>query len=211
MRADHVDGGRVEQNFLMRFAKRGGDRRLRRIDPPAGKGDLSCMGAQMLAADGQDHAGLGAVGDRDQHRGGTSARALEFGQVAGEQAARAAAFASAFRSRSARRHSAVSSGKKVPSLQMPGGSPPSGERELGKLVIDRARELGFEPMADENARRGAVFRLDDPQRMIGAEDHGVAAVEREGDPPVAPFALAVHLDRAEGGATRRRCRASRPA
>ena len=56
-----------------------------------------------------------------------------------------------------------------------------------------------------------MLGLDDAQRMVGAEDHSVAAVEPEGDARARAFALALHLDRAEGGATRPRCRASRPA
>src|SRR5260221_10943297 len=35
--------------------------------------------------------------------------------------------------------------------------------------------------------------------MVGAENHGVSAVEPEGEALVAAFALAAHLDRAEGG------------
>ena len=53
----------------MGFAERGGDGILAGIKTAAGKCDLSGVGAQMLSADGQDDAGLGPVGDRDQHRG----------------------------------------------------------------------------------------------------------------------------------------------
>ncbi len=48
---------------------------------------------------------------------------------------------------------------------------------------------------------GPVASLDDAQRMLGSEDHRVAAVEAEGDAALAALALDAHLDRAEGGAS----------
>jgi NAD(P)-dependent dehydrogenase (short-subunit alcohol dehydrogenase family) len=73
-----------------------------------------------------------------------------------------------------------------------------GQGDFGELIIDRARELGFEAVADKNARRGAVLRVENAQRVLGIEDHGIAAVEAKRDLAFAAFALAVHLDGAEG-------------
>ena len=55
-----------------------------------------------------------------------------------------------------------------------------GQRDLGQLIIERAGELGLEPVADREARGGAVGRVDDRQRMVGAGDDRVAAVEASG-------------------------------
>ena len=86
-----------------------------------------------------------------------------------------------------------------------------GERNLGELVIKRTRQLGLEPVADEHARRRTLIGGGDPQGMPGAEDHRVTAVEAEGDAAIAPFAFALHLERAEGACARPRYRAFRPA
>ena len=64
-----ADFGRIEEDFLVGLAKRSGDRRLTLVDPPAGEGDLAGMCAHMLAANGEDDAGLRPIGDRDQHTG----------------------------------------------------------------------------------------------------------------------------------------------
>src|SRR5205085_9769277 len=75
-----------------------------------------------------------------------------------------------------------------------------GKGKLGELVIDRAGQLGLEPMADEDAGRGAVFGALNAQRMLGSQDHRIAAIEPERDAAIAAFAFAVHLDRSERGA-----------
>ena len=58
MRSDDLDRCGIEQDFLVRLAKRCGDGILAGVDAPAREGDLAGMGAQMLAADRQDDAGL---------------------------------------------------------------------------------------------------------------------------------------------------------
>ncbi len=82
------------------------------------------MGPQGVAADGQDYARVGTVGDRDQHRGGRAGGGIMLDHVAGQQlgvATRREGVAQAL----GERHSAGSSAKKAPSLHRPGGSLPS--------------------------------------------------------------------------------------
>ena len=66
--ADNPDVRGVYAKLFMRFAKRGGDRVLARIELAAGKRDLAGVGAHPLGPVRQDHPGLGPVGHRDQHR-----------------------------------------------------------------------------------------------------------------------------------------------
>ena len=76
---------------------------------------------------------------------------------------------------------------------------PGGQRQLGQLIIDRARELGLEAMADEDAGGGPRLGIDDRQWMLGAKDHRIAAVEPEGDGLATAFPLHAHFHGAEGG------------
>ena len=73
------------------------------------------------------------------------------------------------------------------------------EGDLGKLIIERARKLGFEAEADGDARGRAVVGLDHAERMARTDDQPVAAVERKTDSPVLTFARHGHLGGAEGG------------
>src|SRR6476469_7692638 len=65
-----------------------------------------------------------------------------------------------------------------------------GKRDFGELIINRARELGFEAIPDKNSRGGPTVGCDDPERMVGIEDDGVAAVKPEGNVAIPPLALA---------------------
>ncbi len=69
--ADHVHLSRRQGNLFLRLAQGSGDRvGIVRIEPPAGKGDLPAMLAQVRMALSEDHAGAGPVGDGDEHGGG---------------------------------------------------------------------------------------------------------------------------------------------
>ncbi|EHC40646.1 hypothetical protein LTSEALA_1950, partial [Salmonella enterica subsp. enterica serovar Alachua str. R6-377] len=57
-------------DFLLRFAKRCGDKRsIGTVHGPAGKGDLSGVFAQMNSPLGQQQPRLGAANHRDQYGG----------------------------------------------------------------------------------------------------------------------------------------------
>src|SRR5688572_1861362 len=73
------------------------------------------------------------------------------------------------------------------------------ERDLGELVIDRPGKLRLEPVADQYPRARSVRVRNQPQRMIGAEDHRIAAVEAKLDLALLALALAIHLDCPESG------------
>ena len=53
----------------MSFAEGGGDGVFAGINAAARKGNLARMSAQVLPADGQDHAWARAIGHRDENRG----------------------------------------------------------------------------------------------------------------------------------------------
>src|SRR5438309_416337 len=74
-----------------------------------------------------------------------------------------------------------------------------GERELGKLIIDRARQLCLEPMSNRKAGGWAAGSVDDVQRMFRAKNNRVPAVEPECQALFSSFAFAAHLDRPECG------------
>ncbi len=74
-----------------------------------------------------------------------------------------------------------------------------GEGHVGEFVVKRAGKLGFEAVADGKARRGAAGGADDGQRMVGAGDDGVAAVEREGNAAGRAGAFHGHGQRAKCG------------
>ena len=58
-----------QSDFLLCLAKRGGDGAVvAGIDAAAGKRDLAGMFAQAGIAERQQNAGIGPIGDRDQHR-----------------------------------------------------------------------------------------------------------------------------------------------
>ena len=57
-----VDQRRIEPDLLVRLAQRGVDRRLARIDPPAGKADLTAMGAHVHRPPGQQHLDARSLG-----------------------------------------------------------------------------------------------------------------------------------------------------
>ena len=62
--------GGVERNFLLRLAQSGGDGvGITFVQPPAGKGDLPRMLAQMGCAAREDHARIRPIRNRDQHGG----------------------------------------------------------------------------------------------------------------------------------------------
>src|SRR3546814_1217466 len=66
-----VDQVVEEADLLLRFPHGAGDFvGVVVVDPPAGESDLARMLAQSGRTLGQDQAGFGAVGDRDQHGGG---------------------------------------------------------------------------------------------------------------------------------------------
>lgn len=65
-RPDDIDLVRIEQDFFPGFAKSSSDGVLAGLEAAAGKGDLTCMSAQMLAADGENDSGLRPIGDGDQ-------------------------------------------------------------------------------------------------------------------------------------------------
>ena len=68
--ADHLDRCRVEPNLLLRLAQRGADQLLARLGPAAGERDLAGVTAHVVAALGEDQAGLvGPVVDRDEDSG----------------------------------------------------------------------------------------------------------------------------------------------
>ena len=80
------------------------------------------------------------------------------------------------------------------------------DRHLRRAQARRARNRparassASRPWRTSKRGDGPCSVCDDAQRMLGVEDDGVAAVEPEGDAAIAPFAFALHLDRAEGGA-----------
>src|SRR5215211_2227583 len=71
------------------------------------------------------------------------------------------------------------------------------ERNLGKLVIDAARKLGLEPVADFDARRWAVRRFHHSDRIGRPDNDPIAAVEPEGDASITARAFGLHLRGAE--------------
>jgi hypothetical protein len=81
-RGDDLRLRRIEQDFFLGLAQRGGDGVLSRIDAATGKSDLSRMGPQMLAADGQDEARFGAVGNGHQHGSRNGSAGAKLGLVA---------------------------------------------------------------------------------------------------------------------------------
>src|SRR5688572_5866517 len=64
------------------------------------------------------------------------------------------------------------------------------ESNLRKLVIDRPRKLGLEPVAHRDAWARPVLVLDEGEGILPAEQHGIAAVEPERDPALAAHAFA---------------------
>jgi len=64
---------------------------------------------------------------------------------------------------------------------------------LSDVTRLKAREHEFQTVAHEDAGGGAIFAVDDAQRVIGTEEHGVPAVELERNRPVAAAAVAGHL------------------
>jgi hypothetical protein len=68
------------------------------------------------------------------------------------------------------------------------------EGKLGKFVIDRSGELGFETVPDEETEGGALLSLGHLERVVRAEDHGIAAVQREGNFLMTPVTLSRHLN-----------------
>ena len=84
---DGLDAGGFQRQFLPRFADGGLRRRFAGVDPPAGKSDLSGVGAKVVPPHRQDHSRLGPVRDRDQHRRLLVRLLLARGDVAGEEPA----------------------------------------------------------------------------------------------------------------------------
>lgn len=69
---------------------------------------------------------------------------------------------------------------------------------IGQLIVEPSSELGFKPMTHEHARRGASLSVEDRQRMLGAHDDCVSAVQLQCNLPVPSGALRVHLNCPEG-------------
>ncbi len=82
------------------------------------------MGAHMLAADGEDHARLGTVGDCNQDRGGNRSAVAKLGQVSFDRRLRRLGQERGPQPLG-QRHPVASSVKNAPSLHTPGGSEPS--------------------------------------------------------------------------------------
>jgi len=84
-RADYLDCHRIKKDFFIGFAEGGGDRVLSRIEASAGKGNLTCMGAKMLSADGEDYAWMRAVCHCDQYGSGHICLRSFVGQITFER------------------------------------------------------------------------------------------------------------------------------
>jgi hypothetical protein len=78
---DYLDRGRVEQDLLTGFAQGGRDRVLAGIDAPSGEGDLTGVGAHMLAAERQDQPGLRPVDDGGEDGGRHVGRGAQLREV----------------------------------------------------------------------------------------------------------------------------------
>ena len=63
----------------MRLPYRGVERIFARIETTSRESDLSSMGPHMLSPDGEDHAWLRPVGNRDQDRGKDASLRSQFG------------------------------------------------------------------------------------------------------------------------------------
>lgn len=75
-----------------------------------------------------------------------------------------------------------------------------GKGDIGQFIIERAVELRLQPVADGEARGRAIVGIDNRKRMIGPGDHGVTAIELEGEGALIAFAFAGHGNGAERGA-----------
>ncbi len=138
----------------MRLAQRGGGRhpRPRRSGRP-GKATWPAWVRRSLAAQGEDQAGLGPVGDGDQHRGLAVLVVMTLDEVAGQQAVRRIG---GERARDSFDQAHGASGKKAPSDQTPGRVMALGQRDVGQLIIERPGEFGLEPEPHRDARRRTV-------------------------------------------------------
>jgi len=76
---------------------------------------------------------------------------------------------------------------------------PLGQRDVGQFVIKRARQLGLEPVAHREPRRWAMWGLDHAQRVVGAGNDRVAAVERKADATFVARPFHRHRKRAKRG------------
>src|SRR6185312_8048096 len=120
--ADQLDRGRIEQDFLLRFAQRGCDWLFAHLDAAAGESDLAGMGAKVLAPDGEDDSWLVAVGDGNQDSRFLRGVGAEFRQVPFERRLCRWPRESGTQPVGKLAHAPTPSGKKAPLLQMPGGS-----------------------------------------------------------------------------------------
>ena len=123
-RTDDIDEFRVQQDLLMRLPERRRDLVLSRIDPSARECDLSRMGTQVFAPDGENQAWAGPVGKGDQYGGRYVVSCGKVRKVAFERrfdCGQGQCFAQTIRER----HSESSSGKKTPQLHTPGRSSPA--------------------------------------------------------------------------------------
>ncbi len=124
-RAHDLGSLRLQPQFFPRLAQGGGNRILAGIDAPSGKSHLARVGAHMLAANGQDHAGFGPGGDPDEDCRRNGVQCLLVGKI-GFEWRRGGLMRQCIAQSIGEGHSESStSGKNVPPLQTPGGSPPS--------------------------------------------------------------------------------------
>src|SRR4249919_3332077 len=103
----------------MGLAKRGLTGSFARIDPSARKGDLTRVRTQIVAANGENQARIGPIGDCDEHGGRARLVILPLQYVAGQQVMRRVGRERASDSVD---QAHGTNGKKAPLDQTPGGS-----------------------------------------------------------------------------------------
>ena len=150
-------------------------RRTVRITPGSGRSVMAISTAAGVAS-------VAAIRGRSPSSGGS-----------------AAAGTSAARRRSASAHFGVVQREEGAVAPDAGRVVAVGERQLGKLVIDRPRELGLEPVADEDAGGRAMPSSTNLSGWSGPRITGSPLSRREGDARARAFAFALHLDCAKGG------------